>query len=291
MPETQAIADVLPAATELLADAGISDPRREAGSLLALALAKDQTFLIAHPEYRLTGDEQKLFDEYLRRRATREPFQYIAGRQEFYGLDFIVTPDVLIPRPETELLVEEALKLFGADESVFFCEIGAGSGCISVSILYHLKRARAVGLDISQKALDVAEKNAYQNNVAERLELGVSDVFSHMFSGADGSLQFDLIVSNPPYIPAADFKTLQAEVRDHEPPLALTDNENGLSIIERIINESPNFLKPGGWLLMEIGFGQSSAVREMTDMKIWESIDFLPDLQGIPRIVKLKKRN
>jgi release factor glutamine methyltransferase len=280
------IAGTIKQAAELLRISEIAEPRREARSLLTLALQKDQTFLIAHPEYELTGDEQKLFEENLHRRAAREPFQYIAGRQEFYGLDFLVTPDVLIPRPETEMIVETAIELFKDKDDLFFCEIGAGSGCISVSILHELKNARAIGFDISPKALDVAEKNAYQNNVAERLELAVSDVFS----AAGTSLQFDLIVSNPPYIPLEDFKILQPEVREHEPASALTDNGNGLSIIKKIISEAPNFLGTGGYLLMEIGIDQAIIVTEMIDPDIWQTFEILPDLQGIPRMVKLQRR-
>jgi release factor glutamine methyltransferase len=273
-------------AANILAAAEVAEPQREARSLLSLALGKNLTFLIAYPEYKLTETEQKLFDEYLGRRAAREPFQYIAGRQEFYGLDLIVTPDVLIPRPETEMIVENAIELFRDRDELFFCEIGVGSGCISIAILHELKNARAIGVDISQAALDVAEKNAYQNNVAERLELGVSDVFSDV----DDALQFDLIVSNPPYIPLADFETLQLEVRDHEPASALTDNANGLSIIERILSEAPLFLKPGGYLLMEIGIGQAIPVGNMLAHDTWQEFEILPDLQGIPRMVKLQKK-
>jgi len=279
------IAGALQGAAEILSEAGVIDPRREAGSLLCLALQKDQTFLIAHPEYELSADEENTFREYLKRRADREPFQHIAGRQEFYGLEFIVTPDVLIPRPETELLVEAAVKLFQDKENLFFCEVGTGSGCISVSLLHELKTARAIGVDISETALAVAEKNALKNNVADRLELGVSDVFS----AVDKTAEFDLIISNPPYVPAEDVATLQAEVRGHDPLIALTDGKNGLSIIEKLISESPQYLKPGGYLLIEIGFNQSFAVREMVDLKTWRALDILPDLQGIPRMVKLHK--
>ncbi len=280
------IAETLGQASEILRASEITEPRREAALLLALALEKDQTFLIAHPEYEPTETEENIFREYVRRRAAREPFQHIAGRQEFYGLGFIVTTDVLVPRPETELLVENALTLFCADQNTFFCEVGTGSGCIAVALLHEMKNARAIGLDISEKALDVAEKNALKNNVADRLELGVSDVFSALNAGDE----FDLIISNPPYVPLADFETLQAEVRDFDPAVALTDGKNGLSIIEKLINESPGYLKPGGYLLIEIGFNQSFAVREMVDLNVWRALDILPDLQGIPRMVKLQLR-
>jgi release factor glutamine methyltransferase len=286
MSEVLNIAEALRSGREILAEAEITEPRREANSLLGLALQKNQTFLIAHPEYELSTAEETTFREYVQRRAGREPLQHIAGRQEFYGLEFIVTPDVLIPRPETELLAETAVKLFRDSENVFFCEVGVGSGCISVALLYELKTARAISLDISAKALDIAEQNAVKNNVADRLELGVSDVFSAL----DKKQVFDLIISNPPYVPAEDVKGLQAEVRDHDPLIALTDGKNGLSIIEKLIIESPQYLKPGGYLLIEIGFNQSFAAREMVDLNVWRALDILPDLQGIPRMVKLQMK-
>ena len=268
-------------ATEILQTSAIAEPRREAASLLAFVLQKDKTFLIAHSEYELTEREEKNFRDFLNRRAAHEPFQYIVGKQEFYGLDFLVTPDVLIPRPETELIVENAVGILRDLKNPRFCEVGVGSGCISVSILHEVRTASGVGLDISENALRIAEKNAENNKVSNRLELKTSDIFTGL-----STEKFDLIVSNPPYIPGEDFSVLQPEVRDFEPQTALTDGRNGLSIIEKIILEAPNFLKPGSFLLMEIGFDQSSRVREMFDDKTWQALDFLPDLQGIPRMVK-----
>ncbi|HLM60332.1 MAG TPA: peptide chain release factor N(5)-glutamine methyltransferase, partial [Pyrinomonadaceae bacterium] len=254
------IADALRAANDKLKASGISQASREAKSLLAFVLDKNQTFLIAHPEYALSAAEEKRFLDSIVRRAHHEPFQYIIGRQEFYGLDFAVTKDVLIPRPETELIVEAAIEILQANGNSKFCEVGIGSGCIAVSILYHAKTASAVGLDISENALQVAKKNAETHLVAERLELKISNVFDNIERE-----KFDLIVSNPPYIPLADIKTLQAEVRDFEPITALTDGRNGLSIVEKIIGDAPKFLKGNGSLLMEIGFDQSKRVGEMFD--------------------------
>lgn len=275
------ISETLKRAAEILQNSGISQPRREAVSLLTFALQKDRTFLIAHAEYELKPAEEKRFWELVQRRAAHEPFQYITGKQEFYGLDFEVTPDVLIPRPETELIVEAAIAILGKKENPRFCEIGVGSGCISISILYHVKTAGAAGLDLSDNALQITKKNAANHGVLDRLDLKISDVFGGLEND-----KFDLIVSNPPYVPSEDFATLQAEVRDFEPYIALTDGKNGLSIIEKIILASPLYLKPSGSLLMEIGFSQSNAVREMFDRKIWRLLEFFPDLQGIPRMVK-----
>lgn len=278
------IVEKLRQASEILKSSGIAEARREAVSLLAFALGKDKIFLVAHSEYSLSTEENKRFDEFLKRRAMREPLQYITGRQEFFGLDFAVTKDVLIPRPETELLVESAIGILRDWENPRFCEIGVGSGCIGISILHELKSARAVGLDISKNALEIARKNAAAHSVLIRLDLKISDVYEN--SGAE---KFDLIASNPPYIALEEVKNLQAEVRDYEPICALTDNFNGLSIIEKIILGAPEFLKSDGFLLLEIGFGQANKVREMFSARIWRDVEILPDLQGIPRTVKARK--
>ena len=277
------ISEILKSATGILLENGIAEPRREANSLLAFALQKDKTFLIAHSEYELSDEEETNFNKLLERRANREPFQYIVGKQEFYGLDFIVSKDVLIPRPETELIVEAAIEILKMQENSSFCEVGVGSGCISVSILHENTTATAIGVDISAKALKIARKNAETHKVLERLELKLSDIFDILENET-----FDLIVSNPPYIPSEDFDGLQAEVRDFEPQNALTDGKDGLSIVEKIIADAPKFLKPNGFLLMEIGFNQSTEVREMFLPNLWQTVEFLPDLQGIPRILKAR---
>ena len=277
------IAENLQAASEILKLSGIGEPRREGNSLLALALEKDKTFLIAHPEYELSDEEEQRFQNFLSRRASREPFQYIAGKQEFYRLDFEVDRNVLIPRPETELIVESAIEILETKKNSMFCEVGIGSGCIAVSILYRVETARAVGLDISHEALEIAARNAATHNVLNRLSLQISDVFENLKDE-----KFDLIVSNPPYIPSQEIENLQTEVRDFEPIVALTDGKEGLSIIEKIIVESPKFLNEAGYLLLEIGFGQAGSAREMFAPEIWEIVDILPDLQSIPRTIKAK---
>ncbi len=262
---------------------GITEPRREAKSLLVLALGNDQIFLIANPTYCLTEPEYKVFWKFVKRRANREPFQHIAGKQEFWGRNFCVTPEVLVPRPETEMIVDRTLKLFQPDSTIEICEIGIGSGCISISLLKELPLALAYGFDISKNALSVAGRNAEKHGVGQRLRLGVSDVFQSI-----ERYGFDLIVSNPPYVPLTEISGLQAEVRDFDPLEALTDGKDGLSIIRRIIDGAPKYLKPGGYLIMEIGFNQSETVKEMFDLEVWNSPDLLPDLQGIPRLVSAK---
>jgi release factor glutamine methyltransferase len=277
------ISETLERATETLQASGIVEARREAKSLLAFVLDKNQTFLVAHSEYKLSAEEKTRFQTVLNRRANREPFQYIIGRQEFCGLDFTVTKDVLIPRPETEMIVEAAIEIL--KENARVCEVGIGSGCVCVSILHEVKTASAIGLDASERALAVAERNAKTHKVLERLELKLSNVFDNLQNE-----KFDLIVSNPPYISMEEMKTLQREVRDFEPYIALTDGKDGLSIVEKIIGNAPNFLKADGVLLMEIGFNQAVKVQEMFDKTIWREIEILPDLQSILRMVKVRKR-
>ena len=279
------IENCLKLATEKLTTAGVAQPSREAASLLIHAVGRDRTFLVAHPEYELTTAEQQTFDSHIERRQSREPFQHITGFQEFYGLSFFVSPDVLIPRPETELLVETAIDLLSKIEKPKFCEIGVGSGCISVSILHELPSTNAIALDISQKALDIARINAVNNCVDDRIELLLSDVFDNV-----GANKFDAVFSNPPYIPVADFARLQPEVREFDPRIALTDGEDGLSIIRRIVYSAPQYLNSGSYLLLEIGIGQADNVRKMFRNDVWESVEIMSDLQGIPRTVKARTK-
>lgn len=276
------ISAALAAAVEGLERAGVAEYRREASSLLTFVLARPASFLIAHPEYELTETESVAFAVAVERRSTREPFQYITGRQEFYGLDFVVEPEVLIPRPETELLVEAAIQALSALDHPSFCEIGIGSGCISISILHSVRAANAFGVDVSPGALAVAKRNAVRHSVDDRVVLIESDLFGAVTE------RFDLIISNPPYIPSEDIATLQIEVRDYEPLTALSGGPGGLDIVERIIHEAPSHLDKNGALIMEIGIGQSERVAEMFDQGIWHEPQFLRDLQQIPRTVIAK---
>ena len=274
------LAELLKEAEIILRSAGIPEPAREAASLMQFAIARDRTFVIAHPEYPLSKRETEVFESAVRRRAAREPFQYIVGKQEFFGLDFIVTPDVLIPRPETEILVERAVEILDGRHGGRILEIGVGSGCISVAILKNCPKVTAMAVDVSKLAIEVALRNASMHGVDGRLTLVRSDVYSEI-----SPERFDLIVSNPPYVPESEIAGLQPEVRDHEPNLALTDGSTGLTIVERIVAGALNRLSPHGYLLIEVGFGQSSTVREMLRENEWSNVELLPDLQGIPRII------
>jgi release factor glutamine methyltransferase len=276
------IASALEQAAEVLSEAGVADARREAASLLAFAINKDRTFLIAHPEQELSPATRAVYLSYINRRSQHEPYQYIVGRQEFFGLDFGVTSDVLVPRPETEVLVERAIDILKDLPDPTFCEIGVGSGCISVSILHSVPRATATAVDVSNRAIAIAHRNAEQNGVAERLSLQMADIFSEVAG------RFDLVVSNPPYVPTRQIETLQAEVRWFEPLAALAGGADGLDIIKRIVEQSPRHLTSHGVLLIEIGFDQSEQVRQLFDGSVWEAPEFIADLQGIPRIVAAK---
>jgi release factor glutamine methyltransferase len=288
-PETLSIKEAMREAAEVLRRSGVPEARREAASLLSLIINRDRVFLLAHPESPLTAEDELSFRAVVERRAAGEPLQYIKGRQEFFGLEFEVTPDVLIPRPETELLVEAALGLLdqtNAARSV--CDVGTGSGCIIISLLHERERLReAVGLDISLGALRVAARNAVRHGVDRRLGLVASDCFAAI---DDRCPRFSMIVSNPPYVAEAALEGLQREVRDHEPRLALTPGGDGLLIIRRLLTDAPRLLFPGGHLLMEIGFDQHAAVSELIDRSVWRLLDIQRDLQGIPRIVALRKK-
>ena len=267
-------------AAERLEANGVAEPRREAVSLLGYALGRDRTFLFAHPEYELSDDETEGYICLIARRCGREPYQYIVGKREFYGLDFEVSPDVLIPRPETEILVEHAIDLLKGVERPHFLEIGVGSGCIAISVLKNIPTSTAVGVDISERALAITKRNAGIHDVSERLMLAVSDIYD-----ATGDEIFDAILSNPPYIPAADLATLQPEVREYEPESALTDGGDGLGLIREIVGGAPSRLKPGGLLMIEFGFGQTESVLNMFIGEMWCSTSVIADMQEIPRIV------
>lgn len=279
------INEALRRASRELDQAGVAEARREAGSLLSHVIGKDRTFLIAHAEDLLSEQEVERLEDAVTRRAAGEPAQYITGTQDFFGRAFLVTPDVLIPRPETELLVEAALQVLNRRSLV--CDVGTGSGCIAITLLCERGDARAVAIDVSEAALGVARQNARVLSVEDRLDFVQSDCFSALDESALRT--FDLIISNPPYVSERALPGLQREVRDHEPLVALSPGADGLSVIRRLINEAPAFLRANGHLLMEIGFDQGEKVQQLVDQNVWTLKEILPDLQGIPRIVVLQK--
>ena len=279
----KSVSEILREATQILDSAGVPEARREAGSLLSFILRKDRTFLISHAEDPIDDSVISSFREVVERRASGEPLQYITSVQDFFGREFRVTPDVLIPRPETELLVEAALEFSGSS----LCDVGTGSGCIAVTLLCELPEARAVAIDKSPAALQIAKLNARALAVLERATFVMSDCFDAL---DPSEFQFDLIASNPPYVAEAIVAGLQREVRDHEPTIALSPGPDGLSMIRRLLQDAPPFLKPSGHLIMEIGFDQGEAVQRLINEQQWHLVGLRPDLQGIPRIVILRKK-
>ncbi len=273
---------------EILRRAGVPEARRDAGSLMAHSLGQDRTFIISHSDEEVNDDVLHRFRHLLQRRSAGEPLQYITGHQEFFCLNFDVSPDVLIPRPETELLVETALNLIPPKtDSITMVDVGTGSGCITISLLHQRPGWRSVAIDLSPKAIAVAKHNARKHGVENRIDFVVAD-------SLDGLIQqpiFDLIVSNPPYVAEDAMTGLQREVRDYEPRLALTPGGDGLRVIRKLVNQSGLMLKTGGYLVIEIGFDQRERVEELVDSSIWELIEIYQDLQGIPRTVTLRKHN
>jgi release factor glutamine methyltransferase len=287
---TTSIAESILQGAHMLRLNGVPEARREAGSLLAYVLGCDRSFILGHAEDVIGEEQSELFDGYLQRRAGGEPLQYITGHQEFFGLDFEVNRNVLIPRPETELLIETTLKLFAtADEAPFICDVGTGSGCIAITLVHELPQSRAVALDISPEALAVAERNAASHSVGDRIKFVVSDCFAGLDERDVQQARFDLIVSNPPYVEQGAVAGLQREVRNFEPHTALVAGDDGLRVIRRLLSDAGSFLKTGRFFLFEIGFNQAEAVEQLIDRERWKLVGIHADLQGIPRTVALQK--
>ena len=258
---------------ELLNKAGIIAPRLTAEVLLAHALRRERIYLLAHSEDELTEVGWIHFGRYLHERLQGKPTQYITKRQEFYGRDFYVAPGVLIPRPETESLVERVLTRVRPGMRVL--DIGAGSGCIGVTLALEFSLT-VVSTDFSFDALKTATRNASALHADVRFVQ--ADLAAPFAAGS-----FDAVVSNPPYVPSIDRSTLAAEVREWEPAAALFAGPRGLDVYQRLIPEAARVLKPGGLLAMEFGFGQAEALREM--LTGWTNVEIYDDLAGIPRII------
>jgi release factor glutamine methyltransferase len=280
------VEQALKGAVERLQSEPIGPPRMAAETLLMHVLGRDRAFLHAHPEYELTEREATEFESAVVKRASGVPLQYITGHQEFWGLDFIVTPAVLIPRPETEHLVESALELIRKSgiAKPRAVDAGTGSGCIALSVAHEAKNAEMHAVDISPDALAVAKQNAERLRLAQHVQFHRGDLLSE-FLGAPRS--FDFVLSNPPYVGLSEADKVQREVREHEPHVAVFGGERGLDIYERLIPQAHQVLKPGGYLLMEIGYSIENEVRGL--LEDWHDVHSVPDLQGIPRVVIAQK--
>ena len=280
---TVSIETAIQKGAEQLRQGSVTEARREAGSLLAHVLKRDRGFAIAHGGDSLADAQYQNFLLLISRRMRGEPLQYLTGHREFFKLDFEVSPDVLIPRPETELIVEAALELCRDDPAPFIADIGTGSGCIVISLLHELPEAKAVATDISLAALQVAQRNAEHHGVSGRLTLVESDCFAAVCQ----TRPFSLIASNPPYVSDDDLELVPREVR-FEPRAALAGGPDGLSTIRRLLAEARPFIRSGGYLVFEIGFGQSESVAKLIDRHVWDLIEIRNDLQDIPRTFVLQ---
>jgi release factor glutamine methyltransferase len=276
-------ADLARDAAEALAAAGLPDPDRDALLLLGHVLGLDREALHARPDRVVDDRVAERFRALVARRLRREPLQYLTGVQEFWSLPFRVTPAVLIPRPESEGILE-ALFALALPDAPRLLDLGTGSGCLAVAAARERPRARVVATDLSLAALEVARDNAQSLGVAERIAFRRGDLFAALGRGEAG-LRFDAIVSNPPYIGDQELEALAPEVRDHEPRQALTPGADGLAVHRRIVLGAPDRLAPGGHLLVEIGAGQAEAVRALYDSQRRLRLQHLQaDLAGIPRV-------
>jgi release factor glutamine methyltransferase len=286
--------DSLTAAIAQLTEANVPSPRLNAEILLMFVLNCDRAYLFAHPERDLTQDEQKRYDEALGQRAKGIPAQYITGHQEFWGMDFLVSPAVLIPRPETEHLIETLLPLATAVNSPKIVDVGTGSGCIALALAKELPKAEIHATDISPDALEIAEANAarlrldYRNSLDQDPSAACRLFFhdSDLLNGADAGT-FDFVISNPPYVGHSEEDQVQLEVRKFEPRNAVFAGPTGLEVIQRLIPAARTALKPGGWLILEISGTIVEGVRRL--LSDWQSVNVTNDLQGTARVVSARK--
>ena len=290
-----------------LRDAHVASYTLAAELLLLHVLHRDRAWLYAHPEESMNPADLDTFLSLIARRANGEPTQHLTGKQEFWSLDFEVTPDVLIPRPETEHLIEVALDRLAlrelrADrpqkttgEGFLIADIGTGSGCIAVALAKELPQATIYATDISAAALAVARRNAARHSVADRIHFLESDLSRPLPQSAlrqtdhGVSKNFDLLVSNPPYIPRCDANTLAPEVRDHEPAIALYGGEEGYELYASLVALAAVHLKPGGIFVAELGHDSLPAVQPLLDSNHWTSVGVTNDLAGIPRVIAAER--
>ncbi|HVC91815.1 MAG TPA: peptide chain release factor N(5)-glutamine methyltransferase [Acidobacteriaceae bacterium] len=285
--ESMTVGDAIAWGADILDESDASGPHSREDSMLLLrhVLGIQPAEMHAYRERPLTALQTEAFNALIQQRAHGTPIQHLTGEQEFFSLPFHVGPDVLIPRPETEHLVEAAIARLQHHPAPRTVDVGTGSGAIAVALAHALPHAEIVALDISPAALGVAMRNAQRNHVAHRIRFVESD----LLAAVQGE-SFDAIVSNPPYIAFSERPTLPIEVREHEPALALFAGPTGLEFYQRLIPAAHPLLVSGGWLLMEIGHGQRDAIRALLEDQHWDSVEFIPDLQSIPRVAVARKQ-
>ncbi len=259
--------------------------------LLMFVLGCNRAYLFAHPERELSRDEQTRYDSALAERASGMPAQYITGHQEFWGMDFIVSPAVLIPRPETEHVIETVVELASVERvggqeypahTIRIVDVGTGSGCIALSLAKELPQAQIHATDISSAALEIARANAARHQLEARVQFHQTDLLADLKRGL-----FDFIVSNPPYVGESEEDQVQMEVRKFEPRTAVFAGHTGMEIIARLVPEAQALLRPGGWLVLEIS--GTIAHRVLKTLDGWEDVAVVNDLQSIPRVIRARK--
>jgi release factor glutamine methyltransferase len=263
---------------------GIEEPRISAEVLVFHVLECDRAYLFAHPERELTSAEQSRYEALISRRAAGEPLQYLTGHQEFWHSDFLVSSAVLIPRPETEHVIEVVLDLvhhFALGPRLKIIDVGTGSGAIAITLARELPQADVHAVDLSPDALEVARTNAQR--LAAEVCFGRSDVLADV----ERDSSYDFVVSNPPYVGLNEADKVQEVVKHYEPQMAVFAGDEGLDVIRRLIPQAQETLRPGGWLLMEIGYSQADAVRAL--LTAWHNVHAVPDLAGIPRVIVARK--
>lgn len=289
------IKDMVNMATKRLETSGCLTPKLDAEALLLYYMGTDRSFLFAHFGDPMDDKRCEAYFEIVDERATGKPLQYITGRQEFMGISFFVSESVLIPRQDTEALVEEVIKMANENHKILgnlsILDLGCGSGAICVSLAYYLTKVKLVATDISTKALSIAIKNAADYRVSGKIKFIQGDLFAPSKTGAFGKGHFDMIISNPPYIKSGVLPTLQREITEHEPLIALDGGIDGLDFYKKIVAEAPAHLKRHGWLLLEIGYDQAQDLSELiaADGR-YGDVEIIKDLAGRDRIVKTRRK-
>jgi release factor glutamine methyltransferase len=285
----------LSSALDRLEAADVGSPRMNAEVLLMFVLGTNRAYLYAHPERELTPEEESRYEDVLAQRTTGMPSQYVTGHQEFWGLDFIVSPAVLIPRPETEHLVETVLDLARGVPRPKLVDVGTGSGCIALALAHELKDADVYAVDLSADALEIARANAARLQLDPRVQFLQRDILNPPADGnADDAFtfrDFDFVVSNPPYVGFDEADKVQKSVRDFEPQMAVFAGEQGLDVLGPLVEQAHRALKAGGWLAVEMGYSMRDAVVNLLAPTMWDDIRVVPDLQGIPRVVAARKKS